>query len=67
MKNVIVVAVATLLFMSGNAMANSSNSSGGAKAASATGPWVECLLPDGKVDYTPLMICKLQKKGTVKY
>ncbi|PSU32123.1 hypothetical protein [Photobacterium lutimaris] len=66
MKSVIVVAMATFLFMSGNAMANSSASSGGAKASSAAGPWVECQLPDGKMDYTPLMICKLQKNGTVK-
>ena len=66
MKSVIAVTMATFLFLSGNAMANSS-SSGGAKASGAMGPWVECLLPDGKMDYTPLMVCKLQKKGTVKY
>ena len=60
MKSLIAITVATFLFFSGNTMANSS--SGGAKAPSATGPWVECLLPDGKVDYTPLMICKMLEK-----
>ncbi|WEM41657.1 hypothetical protein PTW35_13675 [Photobacterium sp. DA100] len=66
MKSVIVVAMATLLFMSGNAMANSSSGSQGAKAASEAGPWIDCILPDGKVEYMPLMICKLQKNGKVK-
>lgn len=64
MKSVIAVTVATFLFFSGNTMANSS--SGGAKASSAAGPWIDCILPDGKVEYTPLMICKLQKNGKVK-
>ncbi|MGF1738407.1 hypothetical protein [Photobacterium satsumensis] len=68
MKSVIVVAMATFLFISGNAMASSSSSSGsgGAKASSAAGPWIDCVLPDGKVEYMPLMICKIQKNGKVK-
>ncbi|MGR5064403.1 hypothetical protein [Photobacterium sp. DNB22_13_2] len=66
MKSVIVVAMATFLFISGNALANSSSSSGGAKASSAAGPWIDCILPDGKVEYMPLMICKIQKNGKVK-
>lgn len=64
MKSVIAVTVATFLFFSGNTMANSS--SGGAKASSAAGPWIDCMLPDGKVEYMPLMICKIQKNGKVK-
>lgn len=68
MKSVIVVALSTLLILSGGALASSSSGSNsqGAKASSAAGPWVDCILPDGKVEYMPLMICKLQKNGTVK-
>lgn len=64
MKHILAIAITSFILMSGNALANSS--SGGARAASALGPWVECQLPDGRVDYTPLMVCKLQKNGTVK-
>lgn len=64
MKHILAIAITSFILMSNYALADSGT--GGAKASSAAGPWVECQLPDGKVDYTPLMICKLQKNGTVK-
>ncbi|MGF1686007.1 hypothetical protein L4C36_04840 [Photobacterium japonica] len=69
MKGLLIAAMATMLFLSGGALASSSQGNstqgGGGNGSSAAGPWVDCKLPDGSVDYIPLMICTMQKNGKV--
>ncbi|GAL06851.1 hypothetical protein GCM10007086_21280 [Photobacterium aphoticum] len=69
MKGIVIAATAALLLMSGGALASSSNGNGtqggGGNGSSAAGPWVDCKLPDGSVDYLPMMICTMQKNGKV--
>ncbi|WP_413110792.1 hypothetical protein [Thaumasiovibrio sp. DFM-14] len=64
MKSLIALFATLIISLSTTALASSDNSSG-ARAASEAGPWVNCTLPDGRVDYTPSMVCK-QKNGTIK-
>ena len=62
MKGLLIAAMATMLFISGSVFA-SGTQGGGGNGSSAAGPWVDCKLPDGSVDYIPLMICTMQKNG----
>ncbi len=64
MKYVFITLVSTLLTIALPASANYSSGNGGARGASESGPWVNCQLPNGQMDYTPSENC-MRKGGKV--